>query len=133
MSEMLTDDEFAILLIAAEGRSMLPIGRWQKPVEDLVARGLMIRHDPSNNTISPAGREALEQRERDDVDAIRAVGQKLARTQAAPEAVSNFAADAIVKAEVHQHKAVLITGYGNVFEVWIGPENQPLIQQTVRR
>ena len=133
MHQILTDDEYAILMIAAEGRSMIPIGRWEKPVNDLVARGLMIRHDPANNTISPAGREALEQRERDDVDAIRAVNQKMERAQAAPEAVSNFAADAIVKAEVHQHKAVLTTGYGNVFEVWIGPENQPLIQQTVRR
>ena len=94
MSGILTDDEYAILMIAAEGRSMLPIGRWEKPVNDLVARGLMIRHDPSNNTISPAGREALEQRERDDIAAIRAVGQKLAGAQAAQTSIRELAEQA---------------------------------------
>ncbi len=64
----LTDDEFSILLIAARGESVMPIGRWEKPVESLVAKGFLKQHDRHNNTITPAGRVALEKRE--NVDAV---------------------------------------------------------------
>lgn len=62
----LTDDEFSVLLIAARGESMMPIGRWEKPVEDLVAKGYLFRANLHNNTITPKGRVALEKRENVD-------------------------------------------------------------------
>lgn len=68
MSEIvspLTRDEVTILSIAAEGESMMPIGRWEKSVENLVKRGFLERHDKFNNTITEAGRAALEAEEAD--------------------------------------------------------------------
>ncbi len=59
MSNDLTDDEFTVLLIAQQGESMMPIARWEKPVNDLVERGLLHRHDKFNNTITENGKEAL--------------------------------------------------------------------------
>lgn len=56
---MLSDDEFTVLMIAAEGQSMMPIGRWQEPVESLVAKGFLKEHDRFNCTITATGREAL--------------------------------------------------------------------------
>ena len=35
---MLTDDERTVLMIAAQGQSMMPLGRWETPVEHLVER-----------------------------------------------------------------------------------------------
>lgn len=39
---------------------MMPIGRWERPVDRLVARGLLERADRWNNFINAAGRAALE-------------------------------------------------------------------------
>lgn len=55
----LTDDERTILMIADQGESMIPIGRWEQPVERLVELGYLQRHDKFNNTITEAGRLAL--------------------------------------------------------------------------
>jgi len=61
----LTTDEQTVLLIAAKGERLMPIGRWKEPVESLVLKGLLVRErhpgDPTghfNNVISPAGRAA---------------------------------------------------------------------------
>lgn len=62
----LTDDEFTVLMIAAEGQSMMPIGRWQVSVESLSARGLLAGPDKFNQLITPAGREALKERDKED-------------------------------------------------------------------
>lgn len=62
----LTDDEFTVLMIAAEGQSMMPIGRWQVSVESLSARGLLAGPDKFNQMITPAGREALKERDKED-------------------------------------------------------------------
>lgn len=55
----LTDVEYEVLLIVSEGKSMIPIGRAQAPVESLVSKGFLQRLDASNNIITAAGREAL--------------------------------------------------------------------------
>jgi len=55
----LSNDELTVLMIAAQGESMMPIGRWEKPVESLVAQGLLKRHDKFNNVITPEGERAL--------------------------------------------------------------------------
>ncbi len=61
----LTTDEQTVLLIAAKGERLMPIGRWKEPVESLVRKGLLVRErhpgDPTghfNNVISQAGRAA---------------------------------------------------------------------------
>lgn len=66
MSE-LSQDELTVLMIAAEGEPMAPIGRWKEPTEALVRKGLLkpYKHvgDPTgyfNNYITPAGKTALK-------------------------------------------------------------------------
>lgn len=54
----ISDDEFTVLSIAHEGQSMIPIGRWQKPVESLRTRGYMLAIDGANYIITTAGRTA---------------------------------------------------------------------------
>ena len=59
----LSIDEQTVLLIAAEGERLIPIGRWKEPIDSLFAKGLLVRErhpgDPTghfNNVISPQGR-----------------------------------------------------------------------------
>lgn len=54
----LTQDELTVLLIADEGGSMIPIGRWEVPIRQLATRGFMKRLDEVNYVITEAGREA---------------------------------------------------------------------------
>jgi hypothetical protein len=68
----LTQDEFTCLMIMAEGASLAAIGRWEKPLDCLVERGLASRHDKFNNAITPAGRMALDERETGDAKAVLA-------------------------------------------------------------
>ena len=70
----ITPDERTVLEIAARGESMMPIGRWEKPVESLVAKGLLRRVDKFNNYITPEGYKALgEEREEADDKLFRAL------------------------------------------------------------
>ena len=73
MSEFeLSQDEFTVLLIAVEGESMIPIGRWKAPILALTERGLMRKNDDVNYEITAEGRKACEQRnEEDDRDLRR--------------------------------------------------------------
>ncbi len=71
----LSDDEFAVLLIAREGEPMIPIGRWKPAVERLVELGFLnprpSPQDPTgqfNCVITPKGREAAEKRDQNDQD-----------------------------------------------------------------
>ncbi len=71
----LSNDEFAVLLIAREGEPMIPIGRWKPAVERLVELGyLSPRPSPQDPTgqfncvITPKGREAAEKRDQNDQD-----------------------------------------------------------------
>jgi hypothetical protein len=57
----LTQDELTVLMIAAEGESMMPIGRWEAPTKSLVAKGYLHVNDKFNNVITEAGRQAAEQ------------------------------------------------------------------------
>ena len=66
----LSRDEETVLLIAAKGERMMPIGRWEAPVKTLTAKGLLATQpnpgDPTGNfncVITGAGREAADQLE----------------------------------------------------------------------
>lgn len=68
----LTQDEFTVLLIAAEGQSMIPIGRWKIPILALTERGLMRKNDDVNYEITEQGWLAVaKQNEDDDADLRR--------------------------------------------------------------
>ena len=67
----LSQDEFTVLLIAAEDESMIPIGRWKAPILALTERGLMQKNDGANYAITLAGREAVAKRNEDDEAALR--------------------------------------------------------------
>lgn len=71
----LTTDEAAVLEIAASGASMMPIGRWERPVLALTQRGFLERCDSFNYYITQAGRAALKG---EQADAERAVDRALA-------------------------------------------------------
>ena len=73
----LTPDERTVLLIAAKGAPMMPIGRWKVPTLALVEKGFMKPHkhagDPTgyfNHYITPAGQLAAEELDRDDDQAL---------------------------------------------------------------
>src|SRR3979490_14498 len=63
----LTQDELTVLLIADEGGSMMPLGRWQAPVESLIVKGYLHANDQFNNVITEAGRKACGKAEDDNV------------------------------------------------------------------
>lgn len=70
----LTQDERAVLMIAAQGQSMIPIGKWASPIKNLVLRGLMRSLDTSNVVITAAGKTAIDAYEADvDRDLVRVV------------------------------------------------------------
>lgn len=62
---MITDAEYSVLMIAAEGEYMLAIGHWEAPTKALLDKGLMkcehINGGPQY-TITAAGREAVAAR-----------------------------------------------------------------------
>jgi hypothetical protein len=59
----LTDDEYTILMIANDGESMIPIGRWKDAVEHLVALGYLWQQNQFNCTITERGKQALKTHE----------------------------------------------------------------------
>lgn len=61
----MTDDEMTVLLIAAQGESMIPIGRWEQPLLALTERGLMRCYDGVNYGITAKGQEAVKQEEKE--------------------------------------------------------------------
>ena len=59
----MTDDELTVLMIASQGESMIPIGRWEKPIRDLTAQGFMRCNDSANYVITEKGCAAVRQEE----------------------------------------------------------------------
>lgn len=96
----LSQDELTVLMIAATGEPMMPIGRWEAPAKSLVAKGFLKPHahpgDPTghfNLRITPEGVTAAEQGEDDTYKQVLNVGatiqheQKKARAHAEQIAV----------------------------------------------
>jgi hypothetical protein len=80
----LTQDELTVLLIAAEGERMMPIGRWEAPAQSLLTKGYLQRNvspqDPSgmhNLTITSAGRKACAEGEDANMRALVGVGNEI--------------------------------------------------------
>lgn len=87
----LTTDELTVLMIAAQGESMMAIAHWKQPVESLIAKGyLQSRGDDNFNcVITPAGRAACEARDREDMDAFKNAVAKKVRQTPAPDVISH--------------------------------------------
>lgn len=95
----LTPDERTVLMIAAEGQSMIAIGRWEQPIDSCVAKGLMERADKFNNFISAKGRAALDLEDKADDSYYRGILETAAK-------VRNQRQQAIMSAEqAAQHLA----------------------------
>ena len=62
----LTNHEFAVLLLADEGESLIPIGIWEKQIKPRETLGLLKKNDEVNYVITEAGR--LARKARDDND-----------------------------------------------------------------
>lgn len=78
----LSNDEVAVLSIAAYGQSMIAIGRWEEPTKSLVRRGFLrdATGDLFNCYITDAGRAAIEAY---DADMDREIRQVLEKRQEA--------------------------------------------------
>lgn len=84
----LSQDELTVLLIAAKGEPMIPIGRWKAPTESLIARGYIkprgYAGDPSgyfNNYITPEGQVAAERADDDSFRQVLNVSASIAHEQ----------------------------------------------------
>lgn len=62
----LTNHEFAVLLLADEGESLIPIGIWEKPIKTLTTLGLLKKNDGANYVITEAGHAARIARDEND-------------------------------------------------------------------
>ena len=61
--EPLTQEERAVLMIAAHGESVMDLGehsRWHGAIQSLVRRGMLTRHDQFNHSITDLGRAQSE-------------------------------------------------------------------------
>ncbi len=106
----LSQDELTVLMIAAEGEPMMPIGRWKEPMEKLIDRGYLKPHrhagDPTgyfNNYITPEGRAAVKADEIDTAGKIESIGETIhAGQQQARETVEQIAAQLVDLANLSQ-------------------------------
>ena len=79
----LTDDEFAVLMIASRGEYMLAIGRWESSTKNLAARGLMqlqMLNGGPQYTITDAGRAAIARREAEENQELATIVNKFRPT-----------------------------------------------------
>lgn len=108
----LTDDELTVLMIAARDQSMIPIGRWERPVKDLAAKGLLKAMNEANYVITDMGRIAAEKEELGrDKDLARALkSQRSIQTD-----IGDFAEQAAQLLAKAARASTLATG--NVSEV----------------
>lgn len=110
----LTDDEFTILMIAAQGEYLAPIGRWQEPILSAASRGLLKKLNDVNYVITDAGKQAIKERDQQDDQALRGaylgVAKKMdtaATTQASIQEFIRQAADLLAQAA---RASSLVTG-----------------------
>ncbi len=77
----LTQDDCTVLLIADQGESLAPIGRWEQPIRKLHALGLLKQNDAVNFVITANGRTALRQEEAKNDQALAGLFQTASAVQ----------------------------------------------------
>ena len=106
-----TDDEFTVLMIAAKGEYMLPIGRWKPSIEALTERGLMVGQHLNGGlqyTITRAGKAAISEREQEE---NKQIGQLIERSNSIV-VVKKLAEEAAQKLASAAKESQAITGDG---------------------
>ena len=96
----LSNDEMSVLMIAAQGQTMLPIGRWEGPTKSLAARGFMkceILAGGPQYTITEAGRAAMEKGDDDNIRAIIETTSEVGTMQKEARAGAETAAQLLAK------------------------------------
>jgi len=98
----LTSDEQTVLIIAAKGEPMMPIGHWRDSAKSLIAKGLLKPRphpgDPDgffNLHITAAGQAAADDLEKQDDEALRdmitgsnAIGHSQSKIRATAEQIA---------------------------------------------
>lgn len=81
--EPLSQDEMAVLEIAAQGQAMIQMsaGRWTKPIASLRKRGFLDGPDQFNLFITEEGRKALEANEDAEWGEIEMLMGKIAEAE----------------------------------------------------
>jgi hypothetical protein len=105
----ITDDEFTVLMIAAKGEYMLPIGRWKPSIEALTERGLMVGQHLNGGlqyTITRAGKAAITEREQEE---NKQIGQLIERSNSIA-VVKKLAEEAAQKLASAAKESQAITG-----------------------
>ncbi len=104
----LTEDELTVLMIAAEGESMIAVGRWQKPIESLLQKGYMASRggDNFNCVITDTGRTAAREAEDAPFRELIETGSKIGATQKGIRDFAEQAAQLLAKAARASHSAV---------------------------
>lgn len=108
MSEVLpplSADEITVLTIAAQGESMMPIGRWEKPCERLLSlRYLAPSPDKFNLRITLDGKRAIERDENESLGEMISVAGQIQHVQNAVRDAAEEAAKAL--AEVSRQSSI---------------------------
>jgi len=107
----ITDDEMAVLLIAAQGEYMIPIGRWESPTKSLAEKGLLRKIDDVNYVITSAGADAAEKHDKADFQALFDASNKLHNASAQYQQSCREAAKHLV---VAAKAAAIVTGVSPV-------------------
>jgi hypothetical protein len=86
----LSDDEFTILMIAAQGESLMAIAHWKAPVESLIQKGYLQSRggDNFNCVITELGRVACQTRDQNDQDAFAASVMRFRQEQVIQEVLA---------------------------------------------
>jgi hypothetical protein len=99
----LTQDELTVLMIAAEGEPMMPIGRWEAPCRSLVEKGYLKPHpqpgDPSgghNLHITTDGKIIASKEEDARLRAVLTVNSQIQHTQKIARAAAEQIATQLV-------------------------------------
>ena len=96
----LSNDEMSVLMIAAQGQTMLPIGRWEEPTKSLATKGFMkceIIAGGPQYTITEAGRAAMEKGDDDNIRGIIETTSEVGTMQKEARAGAEKAAQLLAK------------------------------------
>ncbi len=106
---ILTEQELGVLQIHAQGGNVAAVGHWEKPVDHMVALGLLKRHDKHNHSLTPAGEAALEADEREKDAALGRMieaGSVMGATQKRIREFAEQAAQLLAQAAQASNKVV---------------------------
>ena len=106
----LSQEEVSVLMIAAQGETLAPIGQWKQPIETLVMRGLMKRINDANYGITPEGRLAVHMREQEDDSRLLAAVNKRLTAQHTQANIVKFAEQAAQLLAMSGRASAEVTG-----------------------